>query len=152
MLKNKIISFVLTFALVFSLAAIIPIGKVSAVTKTPVKNVSKSIIKADTVSDDFISSLQGFTLSVINPWDNAPPGTPIYEQDNAVKTTVESKYNVKIDEKGLITNYNQAVASSLAAGKPLAHILMVQSFDFYSYFNKNYFARLNIPMSISGVT
>ncbi|OJU13982.1 MAG: hypothetical protein BGN88_12750 [Clostridiales bacterium 43-6] len=100
----------------------------------------------------FIESVKGFVLDIKNPWNGAPPGTAIYKSTNAVEQTVESRFGVTINETGLTTQYNQAVASSLAAGRPLADLLMLQGFDFYNYFTKNYFARLNVPMETSGVT
>ncbi len=130
-------------------------GQTAAPTTTKFVHVTQAVAttaKIDKQFQVFLDSLKGFVLDVKNPWNGAAPGTKIYESTNTVERTVEQKFGVTINETGLTTSYNSAVSSSLSASRPLADILKCQYYDFYNYFTKNYFARLNVPMSVSRVT
>ncbi|OJU13983.1 MAG: hypothetical protein BGN88_12755 [Clostridiales bacterium 43-6] len=108
--------------------------------------------KVDKQFQKFLDGIKGFVLDIKNPWNGAVPGSKVYTSEYSAEKTVEQKFGVSINQTGLITNYNQAVTSSLASNEPIGDVLKCQSLDFYNYYTKNYFARLNAPMSVSRVT
>ncbi|OJU14376.1 MAG: hypothetical protein BGN88_11710 [Clostridiales bacterium 43-6] len=142
--QKKSISLFLVLGMVISMSFAAPVAGASS-NATVAKPVDKQF-------EMFLDSVKGFTLNIKNPWNGAAPGTKIYEKVNTAKRTVENKYTCIINETGLASNYDQAVTASLAAGRPIGHVLKVFSYNYNSYLKNNYFARLNVPMSASRVT
>lgn len=113
--------------------------------------IKRTTNRAGNASSAFIKKLKGFTLKILYPWENIYGVTkckPYYDQS---MKEVEKEYGVKIKEEGKWNNYNEMLASQLAAKDCTNHIYYAQGGNFASYFKKGYISDLTTAMREAAV-
>lgn len=103
-------------------------------------------------TEEFIKNLRGFKLKILNPWPYYKCNTEPYNSAEYVKSIVERKYGVFIDESGYFEDYEEDLDEKLDNNKVDASIYKVRNVNFSKYLDKEYISSLNKAMKISGVT
>lgn len=113
--------------------------------------IERTTNKDGNASDAFIKSLKGFELKILYPWKNTYANKKCKKYVEKAKQEVEKLYGVKIQEKGQYNNYDESLASQMAAKNCKNHIYYAKSGMFAKYFKSGYFADLTRAMRESGV-
>lgn len=114
-------------------------------------SVERTTNKDGNATDEFIKSIEGFTLKILFPWEDIYDNKKVQKAAKASINEVEKLYGVQIKEKSQYNNYYENLASELAAGTCENHIYYAKSGNFASYFHNGYIADLTDGMKESGV-
>ncbi len=104
-------------------------------------------------SDDFIASLNGYTLKIKHPWNmgiNATDKNALMNVGGVAE--VKEKYGATIEETGVFDDYNKILLGEIKANKFTNQMYEVQSFNFASYIKNNYMKDLTTAKSIAKVS
>lgn len=130
-------------------------AKVNSIKKTSAvatqSFIKRTTNKAGNASNAFIKKLKGFTLKILYPWENIYGATKSKTYYDQSMKEVEKEYGVKIKEEGKWSNYNESLASQLAAKDCTNHIYYAQGGNFASYFKKGYISDLTTAMREAAV-
>lgn len=113
--------------------------------------IERTTNKDGNASDDFIKSLEGFELKILYPWKNTYANKKCKKYAETAKKNVQELYGVKIQEKSRYNNYDESLASEMAAKNCKHHIYYAKNTMFTDYFKSGYFANLIPAMRESGV-
>lgn len=114
--------------------------------------ISRTTNKNGKASQSFIKSLKGFQLNVEYPWGVFGPTHELGQSGLYVRKQVEDEFGVKINEGGQFAQFNERLAHLLLTKDPkVAHVTVVQSHLFASFFKNGYMSDLTKAMDTAGV-
>ena len=113
--------------------------------------IERTTGKDENISDAFVKSLEGFELKILYPWKKTYTNKKCKKYAEAAKKSVQDLYGVKIQEKSRYNNYDESLASEMAAKKCGNHIYYAKNTRFANYFKDGYFADLLPAMTETGV-
>ena len=112
--------------------------------------IERTVNQNGNANDEFIESLDGFTLKILYPQKNIA-SEKHKENNKKSKKAIKNLYGIKIKEDYLVNDYNEALFSELSAKRSENHIYFAESGNFATYFKNGFLADLTLGMEESGV-